>query len=119
MAVPVVGPGQPRRERCVLMRSALLRERSQPLSIEEVQATALAPDEVLVKIAGTGICHTDLSAIDGTVPFPLPAVFGHEGAGVVEAVGDSVTTVAVGGPLGRSLHSSPRCSSRMSGAPPH
>jgi ABC transport system ATP-binding/permease protein len=55
------------------MRSALLRERSQPLRIEEVEATALEPDEVLVKIAGTGICHTDLTAIDGTVPFPLPA----------------------------------------------
>src|SRR5882724_13097836 len=55
------------------MRSALLRERSQPLRIEEVEATALGRDEVLVKIAGTGICHTDLTAIDGTVPFPLPA----------------------------------------------
>src|SRR3954467_7473802 len=99
------------------MRSALLRERSQPLSIEEVQATALEPDEVLVKIAGTGICHTDLSAIDGTVPFPLPAVFGHEGAGVVEAVGDAVTTVAVGDHVVLSFDSCRRCSACMSGHP--
>jgi aryl-alcohol dehydrogenase len=99
------------------MRSALLRERNQPLYIEEVDATALQPDEVLVKIAGTGICHTDLSAIDGTVPFPLPAVFGHEGAGVVEAVGDAVTTVAVGDHVVLSFDSCRRCSACMSGHP--
>lgn len=99
------------------MRSALLRERSQPLRIEEVEATALEPDEVLVKIAGTGICHTDLTAIDGAVPFPLPAVFGHEGAGVVEAVGDAVTTVAVGDHVVLSFDSCRRCSACVSGHP--
>jgi aryl-alcohol dehydrogenase len=99
------------------MRSALLRERNQPLYIEEVEATALQPDEVLVKIAGTGICHTDLSAIDGTVPFPLPAVFGHEGAGLVEAVGEAVTTVAVGDHVVLSFDSCRRCSACMSGHP--
>jgi aryl-alcohol dehydrogenase len=99
------------------MRSALLRERSQPLRIEEVEATALAPDEVLVKIAGTGICHTDLTAIDGTVPFPLPAVFGHEGAGVVEAVGDAVTSVAVGDHVVLSFDSCRRCPACTSGHP--
>jgi aryl-alcohol dehydrogenase len=99
------------------MRSALLRERNQPLYIEEVDATALQPDEVLVKIAGTGICHTDLSAIDGTVPFPLPAVFGHEGAGVVEAVGDAVTAVAVGDHVVLSFDSCRRCAACISGHP--
>ncbi len=54
------------------------------------------PGEVLVRIQAAGVCHSDLSVIDGTIPFPAPAVLGHEGAGVVEAVGDSVTSVGPG-----------------------
>ena len=45
------------------------------------------PNEVQVRIEAAGVCHSDLSVIDGTIPFPAPAVLGHEGAGVVEAVG--------------------------------
>ena len=54
------------------------------------------PGEVLVRIAAAGLCHSDLSVIDGTIPFPVPVVLGHEGAGTVEAVGDMVTHVKVG-----------------------
>ncbi|MGW0536068.1 Zn-dependent alcohol dehydrogenase [Streptomyces sp. NPDC003032] len=54
------------------------------------------PGEVLVAVAAAGLCHSDLSVIDGTIPFPLPVVLGHEGAGVVEAVGAGVTHVAPG-----------------------
>ncbi|MEU3369517.1 Zn-dependent alcohol dehydrogenase [Streptomyces sp. NPDC006660] len=54
------------------------------------------PGEVLVAIAAAGLCHSDLSVIDGTIPFPVPVVLGHEGAGVVEAVGPGVTHVAPG-----------------------
>ncbi|MEW2414311.1 Zn-dependent alcohol dehydrogenase [Streptomyces sp. NPDC046866] len=54
------------------------------------------PGEVLVGIRAAGVCHSDLSVIDGTIPFPVPVVLGHEGAGVVEAVGAGVTHVAPG-----------------------
>ncbi|MFG3498062.1 alcohol dehydrogenase catalytic domain-containing protein [Streptomyces sp. NPDC047928] len=54
------------------------------------------PGEVLVAIAAAGLCHSDLSVVDGTIPFPAPVVLGHEGAGVVEAVGAGVTHVAPG-----------------------
>jgi S-(hydroxymethyl)glutathione dehydrogenase/alcohol dehydrogenase len=52
--------------------------------------------EVAVRIEAAGLCHSDLSVITGTIPFPTPVVLGHEGAGVVEAVGDAVTSVKVG-----------------------
>lgn len=74
-------------------RAAILREEGQPLSVEDVELAELADDEVLVRIAGVGICHTDISAANGMVPLPLPAVLGHEGAGTVEAVGAAVTTL--------------------------
>jgi Zn-dependent alcohol dehydrogenase len=54
------------------------------------------PHEVRVRIANAGLCHSDVSVIDGTIPFPTPVVMGHEGAGVVEQVGDAVTKVKVG-----------------------
>ena len=49
-----------------------------------------------VRIQAAGVCHSDLSVINGTIPFPAPAVLGHEGAGVVEAVGSGVTSVKPG-----------------------
>lgn len=76
--------------------AAILREEGQPLSVETVELTPLADHEVLVAIAGVGVCHTDISAAEGLVPLPLPAVLGHEGAGVVHAVGAEVTTVQPG-----------------------
>jgi Zn-dependent alcohol dehydrogenase len=54
------------------------------------------PIEVKVRIVAAGLCHSDLSVIDGTIPWPSPAVLGHEGAGVVEAVGSAVTHVRPG-----------------------
>jgi Zn-dependent alcohol dehydrogenase len=54
------------------------------------------PDEVRVKIMAAGVCHSDVSVIDGTIPFPTPVVLGHEGAGVVVEVGDAVSHVEVG-----------------------
>ena len=61
------------------------------LSVKEPEA-----GEVAVRIEAAGLCHSDLSVINGTIPFPTPVVLGHEGAGVVEAVGSSVTTVKEG-----------------------
>jgi aryl-alcohol dehydrogenase len=68
-------------------RAAILRKEGSPLSLEDVELAELCDDEVLVRVTGVGVCHTDISAANGMVPLPLPAVLGHEGAGVVQAVG--------------------------------
>ncbi len=67
-----------------------------PLSVTDVEIDAPRPGEALVKIVASGVCHTDALARDGDMPFPAPGVLGHEGAGVVRAVGDGVTNVSVG-----------------------
>ena len=64
--------------------------------VDDLEIRDPGPGEVLVDIAAAGLCHSDLSVIDGTIPFPVPVVLGHEGAGVVEAVGAGVTHVAPG-----------------------
>lgn len=78
------------------MKAAVLREYKKPILIEEVELAAPKEQEVLVKTAYTGFCHSDLSFIEGDVPFPLPMVIGHEAAGIVEAVGPGVTTLKKG-----------------------
>lgn len=65
--------------------------RIEDLNIEQPRA-----DEVLVEIKGVGLCHTDLTFSSGDIPYPFPSVFGHEGSGVVQAIGDNVTKVKVG-----------------------
>ncbi|MEU4210128.1 Zn-dependent alcohol dehydrogenase [Streptomyces sp. NPDC026206] len=67
-----------------------------PQVVDDLEVRAPAPGEVLVAIAAAGLCHSDLSVIDGTIPYPVPVVLGHEGAGVVEAVGPGVTHVMCG-----------------------
>jgi len=69
---------------------------SRPLEIVEVELAPPGPGEVLVKMRSAGLCHSDLSVIDGNRPRPLPMVLGHEGAGIVEALGAGVTDLAVG-----------------------
>ena len=71
-------------------------EQSRPLAIEDVELDAPGPGEVLVRIRAAGLCHSDLSVIDGNRPRPLPMVLGHEAAGVVEQVGEGVTSLARG-----------------------
>ena len=56
----------------------------------DVEVRATAPTEVRVRMVAAGVCHSDLSVIDGTIPFPPPVVMGHEGAGVIEEVGSEV-----------------------------
>jgi alcohol dehydrogenase len=70
--------------------------RSKPLSIEEVNLAPPQPAEVLVRIAGAGLCHSDLSVINGDRPRPLPMVLGHEGSGEIVEVGAAITDVRVG-----------------------
>jgi S-(hydroxymethyl)glutathione dehydrogenase/alcohol dehydrogenase len=64
--------------------------------VDDLSVRDPGPGEVAVRIEAAGLCHSDLSVITGTIPFPTPVVLGHEGAGVVEAVGDAVTSVKVG-----------------------
>jgi S-(hydroxymethyl)glutathione dehydrogenase/alcohol dehydrogenase len=77
-------------------RAAVLNRVNAPLTIDTLDMANLEPDDVLVRIRATGLCHTDLEAIQGTLPYPLPIVLGHEGAGIVEAVGRDVTAVKAG-----------------------
>ncbi|TMJ27708.1 MAG: NAD(P)-dependent alcohol dehydrogenase [Alphaproteobacteria bacterium] len=76
--------------------AALARERFGPFSIERLTLCEPRADELLVKIVASGMCQTDQHGRDGYYNTPLPAVFGHEGAGVVEAVGNAVTRFAPG-----------------------
>jgi S-(hydroxymethyl)glutathione dehydrogenase/alcohol dehydrogenase len=80
----------------VQMKAAVLREVGKPLQIEDVQIGKPGPHEVLIRTAAAGVCHSDLHFMEGKYPFPLPAVLGHESAGVVEQVGSEVRTVKVG-----------------------
>jgi Zn-dependent alcohol dehydrogenase len=63
---------------------------------DDLQVMSPAPREVVVRIHGAGLCHSDVSVLDGTIEFPTPVVLGHEGAGIVEDVGASVTAVQPG-----------------------
>ena len=78
------------------MKAAVLIEPGKPLEIETLQISKPGPHEVLIRNAACGLCHSDLHFIEGTYPHPLPAVPGHEAAGIVEAVGSEVRTVKVG-----------------------
>jgi S-(hydroxymethyl)glutathione dehydrogenase/alcohol dehydrogenase len=80
------------------MNAALLRQPNTPLTIESVEVDKPLAREVLVRTVATGVCHSDLHVVEGHSRYSMdkPVVLGHEGAGVVEAVGDDVTTVRPG-----------------------
>ena len=78
------------------MRAAICFEKNAPLRVETVSLDAPGPGEVQVRLAASGVCHTDLSVVTGVMPMRLPAVLGHEGAGVVEDLGAGVTHLSRG-----------------------
>jgi len=78
------------------VKAAVLIEAGKPLQIEQVNIANPGPHEVLIRTAACGLCHSDLHFIEGAYPHPLPAIPGHEAAGIVEAVGSEVRTVKVG-----------------------
>jgi S-(hydroxymethyl)glutathione dehydrogenase/alcohol dehydrogenase len=78
------------------MKAAVLFEVNKPLMIEEVSVPNPGPREVLIRTRVAGLCHSDLHFMEGLYPHPLPAVLGHESAGVVEKVGSDVTYVKPG-----------------------
>jgi S-(hydroxymethyl)glutathione dehydrogenase/alcohol dehydrogenase len=78
------------------MKAAVLRQVKTPLVIEDVRIGKPGPREVLIRTVAAGVCHSDLHFIEGAYPHALPAVMGHESAGIVEQVGSEVRTVKVG-----------------------
>jgi aryl-alcohol dehydrogenase len=85
--------------------------------IETVELDDPRPDEIRVRIAAVGVCHTDIVARECAMPFSLPAVLGHEGAGVVDAVGSSVTKVKAGDRVAITFRSCGVCDRCKSGDP--
>ena len=78
------------------INAAIARDSSQPLSLEQITIEEPRADEIRVKVVATGICHTDLVVKAGLLPTPMPVVLGHEGAGIVESVGENVTHMKPG-----------------------
>lgn len=98
------------------IRAAVTRARGAAFSIEEVTLSPARSNEVLVKIVATGVCHTDAVARDQGIS-PYPIVLGHEGAGIVEEVGDNVTSLAVGDHVVISFAHCGRCENCLTGRP--
>ena len=98
--------------------AAVLPAPKQKFNLETIQLdTRLHPEEILVKIVATGLCHTDLAVRDQYIPFEIPAILGHEGAGIVEEVGSSVTKVKKGDHVILAPASCGKCSYCKSGHP--
>jgi len=89
-----------------------------PLEIrDDIEVAAPAAGEVRIKIGASGVCHSDLSVQNGTIPLPTPIVLGHEGAGTVLEVGDGVTSVVPGDHVVLSFDSCGSCANCTAGVP--
>jgi aryl-alcohol dehydrogenase len=99
------------------IRAAVLRRRGGPLAIETLPMEGPRPGEVLVRLAASGICHTDIGFVDGWDRSDGPLVLGHEGAGIVEEVGKGVKGLAAGDPVVLSYQSCGRCPPCRHGRP--
>jgi aryl-alcohol dehydrogenase len=97
--------------------AAVVQEVGAPFTITDVELHDPAPEQVLVQIAGVGLCHTDIAVKEGHLPFPLPGVLGHEGSGTVLAIGTDVTAVAVGDKVAMSFNSCGGCKHCAKGEP--
>jgi aryl-alcohol dehydrogenase len=97
--------------------AAVVESAGAGFTFTDIQLSEPRPDEVRVRMAAAGLCHTDLGVAHGALPFPLPGVLGHEGAGVVEAVGSAVTRVAPGDRVLLSFTSCGGCGNCRDGHP--
>ena len=100
-----------------LASAAVLRGRDQPFSIEEIELPALGHGQMLVRIVGVGVCHTDLLPREGHLGDDLAIVLGHEGAGIVEELGPGVTGVHTGDHVVLTFDSCGACANCLSGHP--
>jgi len=83
------------------IKAAVCRAFGAPLTIETVELAKPGPGEVMIRTAACAICHSDIFFVDGAWGGDLPAVYGHEAAGVVEAVGPGVTRLKIGDPASK------------------
>ena len=97
--------------------AAVVEESDRAFVLQEVEVGSLRSDEVLIDVKASGICHTDLGARAGGFPTPLPCVLGHEGAGVVAAVGPGVSGLGVGDRVAMSFASCGACPRCLGGRP--
>jgi len=99
------------------IEAAVINEEGGAFEIEAVELEEPQADEVLVRVVGTGVCHTDMIVRDQMYPTPLPAVLGHEGSGVVEQVGSEVSAVEPGDRVVMSFDFDHTCKSCRDGHP--
>jgi aryl-alcohol dehydrogenase len=99
------------------IKAAVVRRKGGPFAIETLRVETPRADEVLVRMVATGMCHTDIVIRDQVYPVPLPIVLGHEGAGVVESVGENVRKVAPGDHVVLSFMSCGHCARCAAGQP--
>ena len=99
------------------IKAAVAREKGANLTIENLTLEDPRDDEVLVRVVGCGVCHTDLAIRDQYYPTPLPCVLGHEGSGVVEKVGANVSTLKPGDHVVMSYLGCGKCNTCLSGQP--
>lgn len=97
--------------------SAVMREKGGRFSLEDIELEEPRDDEVLIRMKSCGICHTDTLPRDQVVPAPFPAVYGHEGAGVVEKVGSRVRKLQPGDHVVMSCNSCGHCDTCLTGQP--
>ncbi|KAF3395105.1 Aryl-alcohol dehydrogenase [Talaromyces pinophilus] len=98
-------------------RALVLREINGPFSLERISVDTIRNDEALVEIHAVGLCHTDLSCANGTLPASAPAVLGHEGAGVIKEVGSDITDLRPGDKVLLSFCHCTTCEQCTSGHP--
>ncbi|NNH33833.1 alcohol dehydrogenase catalytic domain-containing protein, partial [Rhizobium sp. SEMIA 4085] len=95
-------------------RAAVVEKKDAPFVMQDVTVEAPRPDEVLVRMVATGICATDAHVRQQLMPTPLPAILGHEGAGIVVRTGTSVTHLKPGDHVVLSDHASTKCKPSLS-----
>ena len=99
------------------MKAAVVWEKDGDFKLQDVELAEPKSTEVLVRVVGAGVCHTDATVRNQIVPIPLPAILGHEGAGIVEKVGKNVKDVKVGDRVVLTFYMCGHCSTCRSGRP--
>jgi aryl-alcohol dehydrogenase len=107
----------PRKRSVVEITAAVAYKPHADFTVETLTLDGPKAGEILVRVASVGLCHSDLAAREGVIPFPMPAVLGHEGAGTVLEVGAGVTKVAPGDKVALTFNSCGACTNCVLGSP--